>query len=68
MIQVNIPGEMTNAAVQQVLFSIARAVTLNDKPAEITYVEEPGGGIRLTASFDTYSGERYGIYLVLNPE
>ena len=67
MIQVSMPDELTNAAVHRMLSSIARSVTLNDKPAEITCVQEPNGGIRLDTTFDTYSGERYHLNLELAP-
>lgn len=67
MIQVSMPDELTNAAVHRMLSSIARSVTLNDRPAEITCVQEPGGGMRLSAAFDTCSGERYRLQLELTP-
>ena len=65
MIQVSMPNELTNAAVHRMLSSIASSVTMNDRPAEITCVQEPNGGIRLDTTFDTYSGERYRLQLEL---
>lgn len=67
MIQVSMPNELTNAAVHRMLSSIASSITMNDRPAEITCVQEPGGGMRLSAAFDTYSGERYRLQLELAP-
>lgn len=67
MIQVNIPDNLSNLGVRDVLRTLSLSVAPNHKPAEFTFVEESGGRIRLTTTFDTVSDERCTLKLELHP-
>lgn len=67
MIHVNIPDNLSNLGVRDILRTLSQSVAPDHKPAEFTFVEEAGGRMRLTTTFDTVSDERCTLKLELHP-
>ena len=67
MIQAIIPDNLSILGVRKILRTLSLSVAPNHKPVEFTFVEEAGGRMRLTTTFDTVSDERYSLKLELYP-
>jgi len=67
MIHVNIPDNLSNLGVRNILSTLSLSVAPNHKLVEFTFVEETEGRMRLTTNFDTISDERYSLKLELHP-
>ena len=67
MIQAIIPDNLSNLGVRKILRTLSLSVAPNHKPVEFSFVEEAGGRMRLTTTFDTVSDERYSLKLELYP-